>query len=102
MSRVFVGVAHRAHMYDVYVEQDGQRQRMTRKVNRVHKGYRWDGAGPHSTELARAILWLVAGVELPWSFYRGFASDVLASLPVPPCEGECWRLSEAEVRAWLN
>src|SRR5687767_3826285 len=102
MSNVFVCIAHSASKCDVYVEQDGRRQRLTRRVQRVHEGYRWDQAGPHSTEMARAILWIVTGTELPWAFYRGFACDVLANLPLPPCQGECWRLSEAEIRAWLN
>ena len=103
MSRVFIGVAHGAPgNCDVYVEQDGSRQRLTRRVQRVHEGYRWDQAGPRSTELARAMLWIVTEAELPWAYYRGFAFDVLANLPLPPCEGECWRLREAEIRTWLT
>ncbi len=109
MSRVFVGVGHAGHAghdglsgSDVYVEQNGERQRLTRRVRRLDEGYSWDQVGPRSTELARAMLWLVSGGEPPWSLYRGFTSDVVAHLPVPVCEGECWRLGETEIRAWLH
>jgi hypothetical protein len=103
MSRVFIGVGHGGQGgSDVYVEQNGKRQRLTRRVKRVHEGYSWDQMGPRSTELARAILWVVTGMDPPWALYRGFTSDVVAHLPVPICEGECWRLSEAEVEAWLH
>jgi hypothetical protein len=102
MSSVFIGVGRAGGSGDVYVEKDGQRHRLTRRVNRVYEGYSWDQAGPRSAELARAILWLVTGVEPPWALYRGFTSDVVAHLPVPIVEGEYWRLSVAEVRAWLH
>jgi hypothetical protein len=76
MSRVFIGVGRGgAGGGEVYVEQNGQRQRLTRRVNRVHEGYSWDQAGPRSTELARAMLWLASGGEPPWALYRGFASS---------------------------
>ena len=103
MNRVFIGVGRGPEGgADVYVEQNGERRRLTRSVRRLHEGYSWDQAGPRSTELARAILWLVSGGEPPWALYRGFASDVLAHLPVPVGQGEYWRLSEAEIRAWLH
>jgi hypothetical protein len=103
MSRVFVGVGRgSAGGGDVFVEQNGERQLLTRTVRRAHEGYSWDQAGPRSTELARAMLWLVSGGEPPWALYRGFTSDVVAQLPVPVCQGECWRLSETEIQAWLH
>ncbi len=103
MSRVFVGVGHDGPGgSDVYVEQNGGRQRLTRRVRRLDEGYSWDQMGPRSTELARAMLWLISGGEPPWTLYRGFTSDVVAHLPVPVCEGESWRLDEAEIRAWLH
>ncbi len=103
MSRIFVGVGRGpAGGSDVYVEQNGERQRLMRSVRRVHEGYSWDQAGPRSAELARAMLWLVGGGDPPWALYRGFTSDVVAHLPVPIREGECWRLSEAEIQAWLH
>ena len=102
MSRVFVGVGYEDGGSGVCVEQNGERQRLTRRVNRVHQGYSWDQAGPRSTELARVILWIVTGTEPPFALYRGFAIDVVAHMPVPVCEGECWRLTEADIRAWLH
>jgi hypothetical protein len=48
------------------------------------------------------MLWLVSGGEPPWALYKGFVSDVVAHLPVPVRQGESWRLSEAEIRAWLK
>jgi hypothetical protein len=103
MSRVFIGIGHpNKGGGDVYVEQNGNRQRLTRRVQRIHQGYTWDQAGPRSTELARAMLWLVTGAEPPWALYRGFTADVVAHLPVPMCEGECWRLSEEEINVWLH
>ncbi|HYO48799.1 MAG TPA: hypothetical protein VEW94_03015 [Chloroflexia bacterium] len=65
MSRVFVGVGSGTGECDVYVEQNGARLRLTRTGQRAHKGYSWDQAGPRSTELARAMLWLVTGAEPP-------------------------------------
>ena len=40
----------------------------------------------------------------PGRYTGGFTSDVVAHLPlpVPPREGECWRLTEDDVRAWLH
>jgi hypothetical protein len=106
MTRAFVGVGHDRHGgpggSDVYVVQNGERQRLTRRVRRLEEGYSWDQAGPRSTELARAMLWLISGVDPPWALYRGFTSDVVAHFPVPVCEGECWRLSEAEILEWLR
>lgn len=103
MSRVFVGVGRGpAGGSDVFVEQNGERQLLTLRVRGVHQGYSWDQSGPRSTELARAMLWLVSGGAPPWALYRGFTSDVVAHLPVPMCQGECWRLSEAEIRTWLH
>lgn len=119
MSRVFVGVGNGRNGtrgiresdsrhagtggHNVYVEQGGQSYHLTRRVRRARQGYSWDGVGPNSTELARAILWLVTGEEPPWSLYKGFASDVVAHFPAPTgCDGECWRLREDEVRAWLR
>ena len=72
MSRVFIGVGHGgAGGADVYVEQNGQRQRLTRSVGRADEGYGWDQAGPRSTELARAMLWLVSEESL-----RGCSTEV--------------------------
>lgn len=111
MNRVFIGVRQDSQMgqvgreCDVYLEQNGIRHRLTRSVKGVQEGYRWDGTGPQSTELARAILWVASGVEPPWSLYKGFTTDVIATLPSPHLSssgGECWRLSEEDVRAWLG
>ncbi len=103
MSRVFIGVGSgTAGGSNVYVEQNGERQRLTRSVKRTQEGYGWDQAGPRSTELARALLWLVNGGEPPWALYKGFVSDVVAHLPVAVRQGESWRLSEAAIRAWLH
>jgi hypothetical protein len=103
LSRVFVGVAPKgSDKGEVYVEQNGTRHRLMRRTNGRPVGYTWGQAGPDSIELARVLLWLVAGVEPPWGLYRGFTSDVVARLPLPPCHAECWRLSEAEIRAWLS
>ena len=107
MSRVFIGVGQIDHSTgqrrcDVYMEQKGEWQRLQRRVRRVDEGYCWDQAGPRSTELARAILWVVTGEDPPWALYRGFTIDIVAHFPVPVCEGECWRLGEEDVRAWLE
>lgn len=119
MNRVFVGVRRGKYGIrdthatggnhagaggcDVYVEQNGRRHRLTRRARRIQESYRWDGVGPDSTELARAILWIVTGAEPPWSLYKGFARDIVAHFPAPAgCNGECWRLREEEVLAWLR
>jgi hypothetical protein len=41
----------------------------------------------------------VAGVEPEWRIYRLFKSEVVATWPV--CEGECWRISEKDIKHWL-
>ncbi len=103
MSRVFVGVAQQgSRKGEVWLDEHGQRHDLTRRVRGKHVGYSWDQAGPESTELGRAMLWLVTGLEPPWALYRGFTSDIVAHLPLPPCVDECWRLSEQDIRAWLH
>ncbi len=104
MSRIFIGVGYGSSGgSDVYVAHNGRRERLTRVVKRIRRAYSWDQGGPRSVELSRAMLsWLINGSAPPWSLYRGFTSDVIAQLPVPMCEGECWRISESEIKVWLR
>jgi hypothetical protein len=103
MNRVFVGIVDPVTgKSEVYVAQNGEQQRLTRRVRGEQIGYSWDQGGPESIELGRAMLWLVTGLEPPWGLYRGFISDVVAHFPLPSAEGERWRLSESEVREWLH
>jgi hypothetical protein len=100
MSRVFVGRGYsEPTRYKVYTEQDGMRSDMTRQVGGSSVDYQWDGAGPNSAELARALLWLVQGVEPDWRLSRLFASEIISAWPRHA--GECWRISEDEINAWL-
>ncbi|HEX8598283.1 MAG TPA: hypothetical protein VF952_07155 [Chloroflexia bacterium] len=49
------------------MEQDSNRYRLMRRVQRNYESYCWDGAGLHSIEPAKAILWLVIEQEPPWA-----------------------------------
>lgn len=103
MNTIFIGVAREmTDRREVYVERDGELRRLTRRAGGAQVGYSWDQAGPESIALGRAMLWLVTGVEPPFGLYRGFTSDIVASLPLPQKQGEAWRLSEADIRAWLR
>ena len=100
MSKDYVGTGYDDPVrYDVHVEQDGLRRSFTHSAGRPNVEYQWDGGGPGSTELARALLWEVAGVAPEWSVYRLFKNEVVASWPVR--RGECWRISDDSIKQWL-
>ena len=100
MSRTFVGSGYEAPVrYGVHVERDGVRYGLTQRVRGSEVDFKWDGGGPGSTDLARALLWEVTGVEPEWRLYRHFKNDVVATWP--QCVGECWRIGENEVKRWL-
>src|SRR5690242_17207589 len=100
MSREFVGTGYEEpESFAVHVEQGGTRQALTHRMHGDYVDYRWDGGGPGSTDLAQALLWVVTGVEPAWRTYRLFKSEVVATWP--RCVGECWRISDEEIREWL-
>jgi hypothetical protein len=100
MKRDFVGTGYQnPQRFTVHVEQDGIRQSLTHYVHGTYVDYQWDGGGPASTDLAQALLWTVTGVEPEWRTYRLFKNDVIAAWPRGL--GECWRVSEDEIRDWL-
>jgi hypothetical protein len=100
MNRVFVGTGYREPTsYDVHVEQGSERYSLMHRVRGVYTDFQWDGGGPGTTDLARALLWEVTGVEPEWRIYRLFKNEVVATWPRR--EGECWRMSEQEVTRWL-
>ena len=100
MSKDFVGRGYlEPTRYEVYVEEHGMRRDMTHQVHGSTEGYQWDGGGPQSADLARAMLWLVAGVEPEWRKYRLFTTEVVSAWPRRT--GECWRVSEEQIRQWL-
>jgi|1186.fasta_scaffold698607_2 hypothetical protein len=100
MSRDFVGRGYvEPTRYGVYVEEGGMRSDMTHKVRGSTTDYQWDGGGPESAELARAMLWVVSGVEPEWRVYRLFRTEVVSAWPRR--SGECWRISEEQIRQWL-
>mgnify|MGYP000200345932 CR=1 FL=1 len=100
MSRYFVGsdYANPARS-DVQIQVDGERYSFKHRVGGSYVDFQWDGGGPGSTDLARALLTEVTGAEPEWRIYRLFKNEVVATWPHH--EGECWRLSEDEVRQWL-
>lgn len=100
MSRVFVGTGYKEPAsYDVHVEQDGERYSLMHKVRGTYVDFQWDGGGPVTTDLARALLWEVTGLEPEWRIYRHFKNEVVAAWPRHV--GECWRISEQEIKQWL-
>jgi hypothetical protein len=100
MSREFVGTGYTEPIkYDVHVEHDGRCYRFTQKVRGAETDFQWDGGGPGSTDLARALLWEVTGFEPEWRIYRLFKNEVVAGWPVQ--EGESWRISDDQIRRWL-
>ena len=100
MSKDYIGTGYEGPTsYDVRVEQDGKRLNLTHKVHGADTDFQWDGSGPDSTALARALLRETTGVEPEWRVYRLFKAEVLANWPHH--EGECWRISEEEIKVWL-
>ena len=100
MSRDFVGTGYKEPVsYDVHVEHDGKRYSLMYKVGGSFVDFQWGGGGPGTTDLARALLWEVTGVAPEWRIYRLFKNEVVATWPRRV--GECWRISEEEIRQWL-
>ena len=101
MSKVFVGTGYEGPTrYDVQVEEDGKSYNLTHAVRGIDTDLQWDGSGPQSADLARALLWNVTGVVPEWTTYRLFKSEVVANWPMQA--GECWRISDAEIKQWLD
>ena len=100
MNREFVGTGYIEPVsYDVHVEHDGKRYSLMHRVDGSYTDFYWDGGGPGSTDLARALLWEVTGFEPEWRTYRLFKNEVVANWPLQT--GECWRMSEEQIRQWL-
>jgi len=100
MSRSFVGIGNDdPGGCEVYIEQGANLDSLRHLVSGSKAGFRWDGSGPASTDLARALLWEVTGVEPEWRIYRLFKNEVVATWPM--CMGECWRISDDQIRLWL-
>src|SRR5438477_393007 len=97
ISKDYIGTGYEDPVRcDVHTEQDGKRYSFTHSVREPNIEYQWDGGGPGSTDLARALLWEVTGVDPEWRIYRLFKSEVVATWPMRV--GECWRISEQEIR----
>ena len=100
MSRDFVGTGYKEPVsYDVHVEHDGKRYSLMYRAGGSFVDFWWDGGGPGTTDLARALLWEVTGVAPEWRIYRLFKNEVVATWPRRV--GECWRISDEEIRQWL-
>ena len=100
MSRSFVGIGtDEPGGCEVYIEQGATRGRLRHSVSGSNAGFRWDGSGSGSTDLARALLWEATGVEPEWRIYRLFKNEVVATWPMRV--GECWRISDDQIRQWL-
>src|SRR4051812_47332526 len=100
MSRDFVGTGYRSPArYDVHVEEDGNQYLFTQRVGGVDTNFQWGAAGPHSNDLARALLWITTGGKPAWRMYRLFKSEVVSAWP--RMVGECWRISDEEICQWL-
>jgi hypothetical protein len=109
LSRDFVGTgygtAQSQHrdgepiQYGVHVEEAGKRYSLTQQVRGVATNFKWDGAGPGSNDLARALLWVTTGVEPAWQMYHQFKSEVVSAWPRKV--GECWRIGGGDISQWL-
>jgi hypothetical protein len=100
VSKDYVGTGYKdPARWIVQVEVDGKRFSFTHSVRGSDSEYQWDGGGPGSTDLARALLWEITGVDPEWRVYRLFKSEIVATWPLDV--GECWRISEKEIRQWL-
>ncbi len=76
MGRVYVGVRNSSSGdCNVYLEQDGQRYRLTHQVRGNRAGFCWDRAGPDSRAVAKTLLWKTTDARPKWSVYRLFASE---------------------------
>jgi hypothetical protein len=100
MTRDFVGTGRgQPTEYDVHIEENGGHYSLTHSVSGSYVTYQWDGSGPHSAELARALLWVTTGVDPEWRTARLFKNEVVAAWP--RALGECWRISDEQIRQWL-
>lgn len=63
-------------------------------------GFQWGYQGSGPADLARSLLWDVAGVEPPAWLYQEFKREFVAQWPMH--EGLCWLLSEAYLLSWLG
>jgi len=100
MARDFVGSGYATPtQYRVHVEQDGALSTLTHNVRGSKADYVWDSGGPGSSDLARALLWTATGVDPEWRIYRLFKTEVVSTWPRR--SGECWRISEDQIRQWL-
>lgn len=100
MGKVFVGTGYNEPpRYGVQIEEAGGWYSFKHKVDGDFVDFEWDGGGPGTTDLARALLSEVTGMEPEWRTYRLFKTEVVATWPRHV--GECWRMSEEEIRQWL-
>ena len=100
MARYFVGTGYsQPTQYSVHVEEGGKQYSMTQQIRGVPTSYQWDGAGPDSNDLARALLWVTTGVEPAWRMYQLFKSEIVSAWPRK--QGECWRISDDNISEWL-
>ena len=100
--KVYLGVrqkAERSNAYAVYIEEDGTRTELTQRKRLSPIGFRWGQLGAGATELAAAILRDAHGEEVPPYLRARFTRLFVAQWPV--VEGECWRITEDEVKSWL-
>lgn len=100
MTKDYIGTGHQnPTRYDVHIEHGTECSSMRYKLDGVLVDYTWDGGGSGSTDLARALLWDVTGIEPEWRTYRLFKNELVAGWPKHV--GECWRISDVEIKKWL-
>jgi hypothetical protein len=100
VGRDFVGTGYSSPVrYEVHVEEGGNKRSFTQHARGAATDFQWDGAGPASNDIARALLWVTTGIEPAWQMYHQFKSEVVSGWPRR--EGECWRISSDEITQWL-
>jgi hypothetical protein len=112
--KLYVGVGHSYQRYPApgyvevwesepsgqlrYVRQLGHRTQASSSPDAFRFG--WGADSSRSAALAQALLEDVSGSEPDPQLSQDFQRDYVAAWPVH--EGECWRVTQSDIEAWLN
>ena len=99
MGKIYIGVGHLGSGgSDVYVAKLGKYFPLKHRYPSP-AGFQWGWHGAGLADLAVSILWDVLGEEPPPILYQHFRQDFIVKWPMH--NGECWRISEDEIKRWI-
>ncbi len=110
MGKVYVGYGYQYRRYpvpgyvDVYEEDvSGSLTYVGRLIDRIRHTpgeFDWGNTGSRRADLAQSLLWSVLDREPEPRLYQQFEQEQVAKWAMQP--GECWRVTEQEIRDWLS